>query len=197
MFLILGIAAIAVLLFAVSRLLPRVNALPNGGQLSPEMTQSETPAASASPEAGRAGAAPSPSSWPADTPASEDAQPPQASPDDLPALAQAGAYLSVQIGQTVYDPIPLSDANEMEIVQGDGKRNVVSFTPESIVMKEASCDNQDCVHQGEVTFGNLSRRVLGNMIICLPNQVVLSLLTPVEARNQWELLYSGTDQTPH
>ena len=182
LFLILGIAALVVLLFAISRLLPRVNALPNGGQLSAEITQS---------------AAPSPSAGPADTPASEDAQPPQMSPGNLPALEQADAYLSVQIGQTVYDPIPLSDANEMEIVQGDGKRNVVSFTPESIVMKEASCDNQDCVQQGEVTFINLSRRVLGNMIICLPNQVVLSLLSPLEAQNQWEQLYGGTDPVFH
>ena len=53
-------------------------------------------------------------------------------------------------------------------------------------MKSSPCDNQDCVKQGEVTLANKDERILSNMIICLPNQVVLELYTPEELL---ELLY--------
>lgn len=100
------------------------------------------------------------------------------------AAKSAQAWLSVQIGGTAYDPIPLIGSSELEIVQPDGKRNLVSYTPRSIRMKESNCANQDCVHQGEVTLDNRDRRVLQEMIICLPNQVVLSLLSAEEAAAQ-------------
>lgn len=60
-------------------------------------------------------------------------------------------------------------------------------------MKSSSCDNQACVHQGIVTLENMSTRVLQNMIICLPNEVVLSLLTPEEAQLQWQSLYGAAE----
>ena len=47
-------------------------------------------------------------------------------------------------------------------------------------MEEANCQNQDCVGQGEVTLENRYERILSNMIICLPNQVVLQLYSPEE-----------------
>ena len=47
-------------------------------------------------------------------------------------------------------------------------------------MKSSTCDNQDCVKQGVVTLENMEERLLGNMIICLPNQVTLSLYTTEE-----------------
>lgn len=101
-------------------------------------------------------------------------------------LPPAEAYLSVQIDQLVYDPIPLLEENQLELTQPDGKRNVVAFTRDSIVMHASNCDNQDCVHQGKVTLDNRENRVLMNMIICLPNRVVLTLLDAQEAQKQWE-----------
>lgn len=43
-------------------------------------------------------------------------------------------------------------------------------------MHSASCKNQDCVHQGDVTLDNYNNRVLNNWIICLPNQVTIELV---------------------
>jgi hypothetical protein len=47
-------------------------------------------------------------------------------------------------------------------------------------MESATCENQDCVHQGEVTLENKNARVLENLIICLPNQVYLELYSTEE-----------------
>ena len=47
-------------------------------------------------------------------------------------------------------------------------------------MADADCPGRDCVEQGEVTLENRGERILGNMIICLPNQVCLQLYTPEE-----------------
>lgn len=91
----------------------------------------------------------------------------------------------------VYDPIPLLGDKELRITQKDGKVNIISLTKTSISMKSSTCDNQSCVHQGVVTLENMSKRVLQNMIICLPNEVILSLLTPQEAQVQWDSLYGG------
>ena len=91
----------------------------------------------------------------------------------------------------MYDPIPLLGDNELSIKQGEDKQNVIGFTKSSIWMESSTCDNQACVNQGTVTLDNMSGRVLQNMIICLPNEVVLSLLTPQEAQLEWEGLYGA------
>ena len=54
------------------------------------------------------------------------------------------------------------------------------MTADSICMHSSSCDNQDCVEQGVVSLENRSKRVLQNMVICLPNQVTLELYTAEE-----------------
>lgn len=64
----------------------------------------------------------------------------------------------------------LSDGSEAE--------NVIEFLPDGCRMASSSCENQDCVHQEEVTLSNRETRVLGNWIICLPNRVTLELYTP-------------------
>ena len=56
--------------------------------------------------------------------------------------------------------------------------NTIHVTPDSIWMEHSTCDNQDCVMQGTVSLDNMETRVLSNMIICLPNEVVLELHTP-------------------
>ena len=66
----------------------------------------------------------------------------------------------------------LSDGSEAE--------NVIHLTPDGVYMEDSTCENHDCVGQGEVTLENRDERILGNMIICLPNQVYLQLFTPEE-----------------
>lgn len=107
----------------------------------------------------------------------------------VPTLAPAEAYLSLQIQNVLYDPIPLLGEADLPVEQPNGKKNVVALTRGSIQMKSSNCDNQQCVHQGIVTLENRDERVLMDMIICLPNQVTLRLLTPEEAQQQWMDVY--------
>lgn len=86
------------------------------------------------------------------------------------------AFLVVTVGNAIYEPIPLRESGRYTIRRGDFV-NTIEVTPESICMAESSCDNQDCVEQGVVSLENKNERVLQNMIICLPNEVVLELYT--------------------
>jgi len=63
-------------------------------------------------------------------------------------------------------------------------------------MAESSCDNQDCIYQGTVTLENKKERVLQNMILCLPNEVILELLTEEETRANYPLAFvtEATDE---
>jgi hypothetical protein len=97
---------------------------------------------------------------------------------------EAMAYLVLTLGDTRYKPLPLYKEMTYRLRQPDGKENVFHVTRDSVFMESASCDNQNCIHQGTVTLDNREARVLGNMIICLPNQVVLELITPKEAEEQ-------------
>jgi hypothetical protein len=115
-----------------------------------------------------------------------------ADPTDVPAVtdvpADAGAeataqpaqaYLVVTVAGAMYEPIPLYEEARYTITRGD-MVNTIAVTPTSIKMHESSCDNQDCVLQGEVTLENRSNRVLQHMILCLPNEVILELYTREE-----------------
>ena len=57
---------------------------------------------------------------------------------------------------------------------------MIHLTPDGVYMEDSTCANHDCVNQGTVTLENRNDRILGNMIICLPNQVTLQLYTPEE-----------------
>lgn len=59
--------------------------------------------------------------------------------------------------------------------------NVLHLTPNGFRMEESNCEGQDCVNMGEVTLENREERVLWNMIICLPHQLSLELITREEA----------------
>ena len=112
-------------------------------------------------------AAPVVTDAPADTNGPESTQPP------------ATAYLVVTVAGAMYEPIPLYEEARYSIRRGE-MVNVIEVTGDSVRMHESTCDNQDCVEQGTVSLENRSGRVLQNMIICLPNEVVLELYTPEE-----------------
>ncbi len=104
----------------------------------------------------------------------------------MPEAAQGEimSYLVLTMGDTRYKPLPLYKETTYRLRQPDGKENVFHVTRDSVYMESANCDNQNCIHQGTVTLDNREARVLGNMIICLPNKVVLELITPKEAEEQ-------------
>lgn len=90
----------------------------------------------------------------------------------------AESYLLVSTGQGVYSPIPLNEENSFKITQPDGSENTVHIGKNSFYMEYSNCDNQNCVDEGEVTLENMNTRVLMNMVICLPHQLTLEMLTP-------------------
>jgi len=91
------------------------------------------------------------------------------------------AYLVLTVGDTKYSPLPIYREAAYQLHQSDGRDNVIHVMRDSVTMESANCDNQDCIKQGTVNLVNKETRILGNMIICLPNQVVLELMTPEEA----------------
>lgn len=91
----------------------------------------------------------------------------------------ATAYLVISVAGQMYNPIKLEGEETYSIKRGD-MENVVAVTKDSITMHSSSCDNQDCVQQGTVTLKNRAKRVLQNMVICLPNEVILELYTQEE-----------------
>lgn len=103
-------------------------------------------------------------------------------PGDAVSEADIALYLLITAGSTTYAPIPLDDEHVLTLDQGDGIVNVIHAKPDSVWMESATCENQDCVDQGVVTVENRKTRLLGNMIICLPNLVQVELYTGDELR---------------
>lgn len=102
---------------------------------------------------------------------------PEVSATDAPDVR---AYLVVTVGGAMYEPIPLYESGFYTVRQGEDMINVIEVTPDSVRMRSSTCDNQDCVEQGVVSLENREKRVLRNMVICLPNQVTLELYTAEE-----------------
>ena len=102
-------------------------------------------------------------------------------------LAQGGktpaGILRITVNGQWYADEPLGEEREIEIVQSDGKRNVIHILEDGFFMQFSTCDNQLCVHEGTVTVENYYRRALQNRVLCLPNGVSLELVltdrTPV------------------
>ncbi len=112
---------------------------------------------------------------PTEAPAATDA--PAAAEAPAATIEPAKAYLLVSVQGGVYEPIPLTEEGSYTVKQGEDMANVIHVTPDSVWMESSTCDNQDCVLQGTVSLDNMHSRVLSNMIVCLPNQVVLELHT--------------------
>ena len=72
--------------------------------------------------------------------------------------------------------IPLSQPQTVVVEQEDGSRNEIVVTSEGAYMAFSSCDNQLCVHMGEVTLDNWETRPNQAFIICLPNRVSVELI---------------------
>lgn len=167
------IVAALLLIVAVLMVVLRRNAPANVDANAPLLpltaTDAPTELATSTPEAA---ATPEITAAPEATAAPEVTDVPEATA--TPDLSQVKAFLVVTVGDKTYQPIPLTEEGYYRFRHGDCI-NIVHVTPTSIGMHEANCDNQDCVEQGEVTLENKDTRILGNRIICLPNQVTLQL----------------------
>lgn len=95
-----------------------------------------------------------------------------------------GYVLVTTATQSGWLPLPEEEEYSFPLRQvlpdGTEALNVIHLTPEGVYMEDSTCANHDCVDEGMVTLENKSERILGNMIVCLPNQVILQLFTPEE-----------------
>ena len=96
-----------------------------------------------------------------------------------PVTEDTRAFLVVTVAGEMYEPIELTEDGRYTITRGE-MVNVIEVTKDSVKMHSSTCDNQDCVLQGTVSLANREERVLQNMILCLPNEVVLELFTEEE-----------------
>lgn len=87
------------------------------------------------------------------------------SPDD------GGLRVVVTLDGAPLADLPFDEAHTLTVLQPDGGENTVAVTGEAVYMESANCENQDCVHMGEVTRDNLELRVLGGFIVCLPHRL--------------------------
>jgi len=129
---------------------------------------------------------------PTDAPEAEETAAPAAKPEEQPQQASAvgpmprpqtqevrGHVVLTVAGRQYGDPIAMDRDKIITLKQEDGKINKVHITPEKVFMESSTCENQDCVMQGEITLDNYKTRVLSTYVICLPNDVSIEMI-PVE-----------------
>ncbi len=114
----------------------------------------------------------------------ETAQPEATEPDQASPKPARGYVLVTTAAQSGWLPLPeegeLSYPLRQLLPDGTEAVNTIHLTPDGVYMEDSTCEGHDCVQQGVVTLENRQERILGNMIICLPNQVTLQLFTPEE-----------------
>lgn len=81
----------------------------------------------------------------------------------------------VTVAGSEYARIPLSQPQTLTVAQENGAVNVIEVTQDGAVMLSSTCENQLCVHMGEVTCDNWETRPERQFIICLPNRIAVEL----------------------
>lgn len=124
----------------------------------------------------------------------------QAEAPQATAVPEYTGYVYIETnGQFRWYPLAMTAEESYHItvrnVAEDGSEmtNVVAITDTGVHMESSTCENQDCIGQGEVTLKNRDTRILSNYIICLPHQVVVQLYTPEEFQ-QWYVDYMNEQQ---
>ena len=121
---------------------------------------------------------------PTDAPASGSvSQEEEPAPQESAAPAK-GYILLTYSGGSFWLPLPESEDYTLPVqqVRDDGTEevNLIHVTPDGFYMESSTCENQDCVGQGEISLDNYKTRILSTYIICLPNGVTVEMV-PAEA----------------
>lgn len=107
----------------------------------------------------------------------EEKKPTAAGPMPPAASSEVRGHVIITVGGRQYgDPIPMDRDKIITIKQENDHVNKVHITPEKVFMESSSCDNQDCVQQGEIHVDTYKDRILGTHIICLPNNVSIEMV---------------------
>ena len=195
---IAAVLVVAALLLLVSRLMPKTNLEEKTADvtLAPdaieyiETTAEPTEAPTAEPtEAPTAEPVAEATEAPTEAPTAEPTQAPTEAPAAQAAMvgpmppprtAEVKGHVVITVGNRQYgDPIPMDREKVITIKQENGHVNKVHITPEKAYMEYSSCENQDCVGQGEITMDNYKTRILSTFVICLPNNDTVEMV-PVE-----------------
>lgn len=180
----------AVALFAGSKLLPKTDLSTKTADvtLAPDAIEylDETPAPDATdaPEAAQtpeATAKPPAPEAPDATEAPEATDAPQSANMVGPMMPKQtekvrGHVVITVAGRQYGDPIPMDRDKIITVKQENGAINRIHITPEYVEMESSTCENQDCIGEGEVNVNTYKDRILSTYIICLPNQVTIEMV---------------------
>lgn len=171
----------AVALFAGSKMLPKTDLSTKTADvtLAPDAVEylDETPA----PEATEAAQTPEATAEPAATEAPEATDAPQSANMVGPMMPKQtekvrGHVVITVAGRQYGDPIPMDRDKIITVKQENGAINRIHITPEYVEMESSTCENQDCIGEGEVNVNTYKDRILSTYIICLPNQVTIEMV---------------------
>lgn len=177
----------AVALFAGSKMLPKTDLSTKTADvtLAPDAIEylDETPAPDA-PEAAQtpeATAEPAATEAPTATEAPEATDTPQSANMVGPMMPKQtekvrGHVVITVAGRQYGDPIPMDRDKIITVKQENGAINRIHITPEYVEMESSTCENQDCIGEGEVNVNTYKDRILSTYIICLPNQVTIEMV---------------------
>ncbi len=171
----------AVALFAGSKMLPKTDLSTKTADvtLAPDAIEylDETPA----PTATEAAQTPESTAEPAATEAPEATDAPQSANMVGPMMPKQtekvrGHVVITVAGRQYGDPIPMDRDKIITVKQENGAINRIHITPEYVEMESSTCENQDCIGEGEVNVNTYKDRILSTYIICLPNQVTIEMV---------------------
>lgn len=171
----------AVALFAGSKMLPKTDLSTKTADvtLAPDAIEylDETPA----PTAPEAAQTPEATAEPATTEAPEATDAPQSANMVGPMMPKQtekvrGHVVITVAGRQYGDPIPMDRDKIITVKQENGAINRIHITPEYVEMESSTCENQDCIGEGEVNVNTYKDRILSTYIICLPNQVTIEMV---------------------
>ena len=182
--LIAAVLVVAGALLLVSRLMPEATLEGKTADIALAPDAVEYLDATAEPtteptEAPAAQATAEPTEAPAEAEAEVKAEAPAAmvGPMPPPKTAEVKGHVVITLGNRQYgDPIPMDREKVITVKQENGHINKVHITPEKVYMEFSSCENQDCVGQGEITMDNYETRILSTFVICLPNNVTVEMV---------------------
>lgn len=177
----------AVALFAGSKLLPKtdlstktadVTLAPDAIEYLDEMPAPEATEAAQTPETT---AEPAATEAPAATEVPEATDAPQSANMVGPMMPKQtekvrGHVVITVAGRQYGDPIPMDRDKIITVKQENGAINRIHITPEYVEMESSTCENQDCIGEGEVNVNTYKDRILSTYIICLPNQVTIEMV---------------------
>lgn len=171
----------AVALFAGSKMLPKTDLSTKTADvtLAPDAIEylDETPASTAT----EAAQTPEATAEPAATEAPEATDTPQSANMVGPMMPKQtekvrGHVVITVAGRQYGDPIPMDRDKIITVKQENGAINRIHITPEYVEMESSTCENQDCIGEGEVNVNTYKDRILSTYIICLPNQVTIEMV---------------------